>query len=285
MRNLIGSVLDMRLRPVATGIFSYLPGLFTAWDTRRKVGNTHRASYCRDIWRFHRDAAGSVPGFTPPKVVGELGPGASLGVCIAALLDGVEMAIARDAGPYASTADNQRIFDELVAETSATNDRAGLRRAIARAGIPGEETVLKYVAPWDVDDDALAGSLDLLFNHSVMEHVSDPVTTYAASYRWLKPGGIMSHRIDFSSHGITRSWNGHFDVPALLWKIVCGRRPFLLNRWNVGNHIAAMQAAGFEVLPQSRFIDDDGHGNQRELQSFEDPRSIRAGTILARKPS
>jgi len=65
-----------------------------------------------------------------PRNIGELGPGATLGTCIAALLDGIESAGAFDAGNYASTDENLRLLTEL--SDGAPNDM--IRLSIGNAG-------------------------------------------------------------------------------------------------------------------------------------------------------
>jgi len=166
-----------------------------------------------------------------PRNIGELGPGATLGTCIAALLDGVESASAFDAGNYASTDENLRLLAEL--SDGAPNDM--IRLSIGNAGIRASGS-LRYVAPWSDPSICAADSLDLIFSHSVMEHVADPASTYTACHRWLKPGGVLSHKIDHSSHGITREWNGHYFLSDSLWSIIYGNRPCLLNRMRPGQH-------------------------------------------------
>lgn len=270
---------DIRWRFVVTGFLSRIPGLFAWWDQRRPMGNTASAAYCRGIWQFHRDNAEKISGCMP-RHVGELGPGATLGTCIAALLDGVESAVAFDAGNYASADENLRLLMEL--SDGVPDDR--IRVTIENAGTPVSDA-LRYVAPWSDPNICAANSLDLIFSHSVMEHVADPASTYVACHRWLKPGGIVSHKIDHSSHGITRAWSGHYSISDALWSIILGDRPYLLNRMRPRQHVAALQEAGFEILPESRFVVDHHATQKISLKEFpDDDRHIRTSTLLARKP-
>jgi hypothetical protein len=219
-----------------------------------------------------------------PNALGELGPGATLGGCIAALLDGVPQAVALDAGHYATQEANLRILDELGRNGETVVSPSGLHEAVAQAGRSGE-SALRYAAPWNDPAVCPADSLDLILSHSVMEHVSNPAATYRACYLWLKPHGVMSHKIDHSSHGITRSWNGHYTLPGPLWKLILGKRPYLLNRRRPRQHLADMQAAGFEILPESSFVIEED-GAQRTITGAElpvDDRFVRTSTVLARK--
>lgn len=270
---------DVRWRFVVTGMLSRIPGLFDWWDRRRPMGNTASAAYCRGIWQFHRDNAVRISGVTP-RHVGELGPGATLGTCIAALLDGAETAVAFDAGTYASVEDNLRMLRELSEGSPDDELRLAVETAAARAG-----GALRYVAPWSDPDICAADSLDLIFSHSVMEHVADPAATYVACHRWLKPGGVVSHKVDHSSHGITRAWNGHYSLSDALWSAIFGKRPYLLNRMRPRQHIDALRAAGLELLPESRFVLHRDAVQEISLREFpDDDRHVRTSTLLARKP-
>lgn len=276
-------MMEARPRAIVTGLLSWWPGLFDWWDKRRPMGNTASAAYSRGVWRHHAANAG-LAGVTRPRAVGELGPGASLGACIAALLDGVDRAVGLDAGQYADPALNQRVLTDLLDADGRAPDPA-LREAVAAAG--PDELVLRYAAPWTDPDICPAGSLDIVFSHSVMEHVSDPALTYAACAQWLRPGGVMSHKIDHSSHGLTHSWNGHYGLSPFVWALIYGRRPYLLNRMRPKAHLALIRAAGFEILPESRFVVDD-NGRQSEIglnEPWPDDLLIRTSDIIARKPA
>ena len=69
-----------------------------------------------------------------------------------------------------------------------------------------------------------------MFSQSVLEHIDDLEGAYATLHKWLKPGGYMSHLIDFYSHGLTKEWNGHWALSDLTWGALKGRRPYLINR-------------------------------------------------------
>ena len=111
-----------------------------------------------------------------------------------------------------------------------------------------DDSILSYAAPWDSNDRVRPGSVDLLVSQAVMEHVDDVESAYGAMRRWLKPQGVMSHRIDYSCHGITHDWYGHWTVSEPMWKVARGRRAYFINRLPHSEHIAAIQASGFEIL-------------------------------------
>ena len=234
---------------------------------------TLSARYCYAVWLRHLVKANRYGLRTDPTSVAELGPGASLGVGIAALLTGAERYLALDVVRHANAAANLSVFDELVGlfhrratipdsvEFPEVRPRLGsfafpdeiltadrLLRSLDGARVTElRERVrldqLEYVVPWDDPAAIEAESVDLVFSQAVMEHVADLDTTYAAVFRWLKPGGTMWHQIDFRSHGTSPIWNGHWAYPDWMWRLVRGDAP--INRQPLSRHLEAIEAAGF----------------------------------------
>jgi hypothetical protein len=58
----------------------------------------------------------------------------------------------------------------------------------------------------------------------------------------------MSHQIDFRCHGKAAVWNGHWGYSDRLWKIIVGRRPYLLNREPHSAHLRYIARNGFSIL-------------------------------------
>jgi hypothetical protein len=65
-----------------------------------------------------------------------------------------------------------------------------------------------------------AGDVYLILSHSMLEYVVNLEDTYLAWALWLKPGGWISHQIDFTSHYLTKDWNGQRTSPDWMWKII-----------------------------------------------------------------
>jgi hypothetical protein len=61
----------------------------------------------------------------------------------------------------------------------------------------------------------------------------------------------MSHQIDFTCHGKADTWDGHWTYSDASWKVVVGRRPYLLNRAPRSVHLELLAASGFKVLRES----------------------------------
>lgn len=242
---------ELRFRPLVGGILSYAPGLYEWWDNRRPTGNATSAAYVESIWQFHLSNMRQYNNVSAPSVVVELGPGASLGSCITALRDGADKAIGLDAYPYADNSElNHRILDELMPERQNEELYNQLLKDIGELHTKKSDARLRLVAPWTDIHSLPECSVDFIFSHSVLEHVTRPADAYKACFKWLKPGGMMSHKIDHSSHAITRSWNGHYAIPAWIWNLVHGGKPYLLNRLSPLEHRTLIHSAGFEILSE-----------------------------------
>jgi hypothetical protein len=136
--------------------------------------------------------------------------------------------------------------------------------------------MIRYVAPWQRSDAVQASSVDALYSQAVLEHVDDLPGTYRALWAWLRPGGWASHTLDYKSHGLARTWDGHRAASELTWRLVRGRRPYLLNRQLHSEHLTLMGEAGFEIV--------------RDVPGFCQPQtprrrhSLRIREALARSP-
>jgi len=221
----------------------------------------------------------------------ELGPGDSLGIGLAALLSGVERYIALDVIQYASDAQNLRIFEELIALfkdrapipdeaefplvrpllpsyafpadllTSARLDVAlhPARLELVRRGItnpaprPRGGGPVCYIAPWRPGV-IESGAVDLVLSQTVLEYPPDLEGMYSEMCRWLEPGGIMSHEIDFKSIGMTVEWNGQWSCSDTLWRLAAGRRRHRLNREPHSTHVALMQRMNCRVVCDERTV-------------------------------
>ena len=87
-----------------------------------------------------------------------------------------------------------------------------------------------------------------MFSQAVLEHVDDLENTYKAMNLWLADNGIMSHAIDFRSHGMTKSWNGHWSLTDFEWKITRAGRVYAINRMPLSEHIKMLSINNFNIL-------------------------------------
>lgn len=257
-----------------------------------------------------------------PATVAELGPGDSLGIGLAALLSGASHYEALDVVAFADTGANLAVLDELVElfERRAPSPAKGFpdswqhlgedrfphhvlddevlaaslapeRVAAIRAALRGQDAdglSIRYRVPWSDSSVVRPASVDLVVSHSVMEHVVDVDATYAAIARWLRPGGLMSHQIDFTSHGLSERWNGYRADPEPLWRAILGRRPFLINRIPSSEHRRSIDRHGFETTCYLQNFRTDGIDRSRLAKRWasmsDDDLHCAGAYVQARAP-
>jgi hypothetical protein len=252
---------------------------------RHSIGThgTNEARYCYSVWMRHLSLAAANGLNANPKAVAELGPGDSIGIGIASVLTGVERYYAFDVVAHANTPRNLQIFDALVelfrARADIPNgeeyprvgptlpdyrypiDLLGAERMAAaleprrlariRESIQhtdSRESMIQYRAPWSTSEAVERGALDMVFSQAVLEHVDGLPEVYRAMYAWLKPGGYMSHQIDFKCHNSAREWNGHWTYGDFMWSLVRGKDVWLINRLPYSAHLRLMKSSGFQVV-------------------------------------
>ena len=301
----------MRATQLAVGLASFIPGFNHLY--RRDTGGTCSARYCYSVWLRHLVLAREYGLASLPKVVAELGPGDSLGTGLAALLSGVERYYAFDVVKFAGNERNLQIFDALVALFQArapipddaefplvrphirsytfpahllSEERlraalepqrlARLRHAIMHTADAQNE--VRYAAPWFDSSTIERETIDMIFSQAVLEHVDELDGTYRAMRQWLKPTGIMTHTIDFKSHGLAPAWNGHWGYSDFTWKLLRGKRPFLINREPHSTHVRKLEEAGFDVRLDERYSSAGGIGRELVSHRFENITEGDLGT-------
>ena len=90
-------------------------------------------------------------------------------------------------------------------------------------------------------------SVDMLYSQAVLEHVDDLPGTYRAMRLWVKNGGMLSHSIDFRCHSTANDWNGHWQYSDRIWRLIRGKRSYLLNREAYSAHVDLLKDNGFEL--------------------------------------
>ena len=277
----------INIKPFLHGLLTYLPGMLP-----RDAGATVSARYCYSVWLRHLVKLDEAGVSTRPGVVAELGPGASLGVGLAALISGAGKYYAFDEIKYANSVKNLEIFEELVElfnrqeripdreefprvwpqlnsydfphhilskdrlkEVLEKERLEAIRQSIKNLdGISVKNSCIEYFAPWHSSDIVKDQSVDMILSQAVLEHVKDVEATYDAIYRWLKYGGVMSHVIDFRSHSVLREWNGHWRYSDFAWRLIKGRRKYFLNRLPYSAHERFLKEAGFEIINSAEVL-------------------------------
>lgn len=267
-----------KARHILTGMLTWLPILDVVRQRRASTGGSNSARYCYSVWFRHLVILDRYGFKVKGANIGELGPGDSIGMGLVALISGAARYVGLDVVPYSANAALEKMFDEVLHMYSGKERipdhtefpgvrprldsyefpahlidwqdflmRAKMIRDELKEGL-NSGPLLGYRAPWTSLPHITEGSLDLIFSQAVLEHVDNLQETYQAMFAWLKPGGYASHVIDFNAHGRSPYWNGHWAYSDWQWKLVRGKREFLLNREPMSMHLAYAKKAGFEVL-------------------------------------
>jgi hypothetical protein len=277
-----------KVLPILKGISTCVP-IVNAWRLRRaSTGGSDSCRYCYSVWLRHLIVLDSYGFRIKGAHIGELGPGDSIGMGLAALLSGADSYVGLDIVPFSAAADLESMlaglsrmysnresipdhnefprirprldsyqFPDRLVELGDCTDRAEEIRGEIRKGV-NRSQLLNYRAPWTSLDEIASGSLDLIFSQAVLEHIDDLEQTYDAMSSWLKQGGYASHVIDFSSHDLSPFWNGHWAYTKKEWRMVRGRREYLLSRQPVSVHLSYAQRVGLEILHVQKDYGDKG---------------------------
>ena len=264
------------------GMATFIPGACSTFSPKR-TGGTESARYCYSVWLRHLVMAHRNGLSDNPATIAELGPGDSIGIGLAALISGAAKYYALDVVEYATLTHNLTTFDELVTlfknkvAIPGNDEFPGVIPQLSSYAFPGDiltddrlnavldddrlkairqavqdvdraDSVIRYHVPWYDSNVIENESIDMILSQAVLEHVDGLIRAYESMYWWLKPGGFMSHSIDFRGHGTANDWNGHWTYSDLAWKVIKGKRPYLINRSPHSQHIKLMNEAGFQVI-------------------------------------
>jgi hypothetical protein len=310
----VASKLNLKLGQLLYGVATFIPGVATVFG--RGGGDTARARYCYSVWLRHLVMAARNDLSVPPRVVAELGPGDSLGIGLSALLSGAERYHAFDVVEHAQVKRNLAVLDELVALFRARADIPDqgefpeIRPVLSSYAFPhhvlraehlaaalAEERVARirdsvrnqnsagsmidYRTRW-LDESAIErGSIDMLISQAVLEHVDDLPGSYRAMRLWVKSDGFMSHVVDFRCHNTARYWNGHWRYSDSVWRLIRGRRAYLLNREPYSTHLRLLAENGFAPIEGQTIKGDPATAREQLAPRFRNMTDEDLITSLA----
>lgn len=270
------------IKNIIKGLITYIPN--TKFFYSKSTGGTINSKYCYEVWIKHVSIAYNNGMKKIPNVIAELGPGDSLGIGLAGLLCGANKYYSLDIVNYINMERNLEIFDQLLElirnktpnpsigfpnydnylddkffpsailtdqllNKSLKSERINSIRKILKGEKPNNTDIeIRYFCPWSNSSIIKDNSVDFIYSQSVLEHINDLPLTYKMLYKWLKKSGIMSHQIDFKCHKLFEKWNSHWGVGDLAWKIIKGKRPYLINREPYTAHRNTILKNGFEIL-------------------------------------
>lgn len=245
-------------------------------------GGTYSSEYCYSVWLRHLHyliANKLFNSVTEIAKIAEIGPGDSLGIGISALYTGASEYYAFDEIKHASSNNNKKINDQLVQYfiskadipntdrqkytspslldysfplnyLSFTTDFYKKRRFEIEKALdknPYGNVKIQYVAPWMNVNGMDIGQIDLIISQAVMEHIDDIEFAYSEMFKWLRPGGVISHQVDFKAHEMTKEWNGHWFIKPKIWKFLLKGRKYSINRLPLSTHIKILEKIGFSI--------------------------------------
>jgi hypothetical protein len=302
---------------------SYLPVIRARLSARDiGTGGTNRARYCYTVWLRHLAVAAKHGLNSDPEEIAELGPGDSIGAGLAALLCGAKRYHALDVVQHANRASNVAIFDQLVtlfrSRADVPDDRefphvsprlpdyrfpahilhpARMERALApdrvadlRQAVLAEPAAgaIRYHAPWHHATVVQPRSLDMVFSQAVLEHADALPAAYRAMRVWLKPGAFVSHQIDFKSHGLAETWDGHWRYGDLAWRLLRGSRTWCINRAPYSEHLRLLRSNSFRVVAEQPVMREPSFPRQALAARFrampESDRQTAGAYVLASLP-
>jgi hypothetical protein len=155
---------------------------------------------------------------------------------------------------------HEALPEQLLAETLSDTRLQAIRRAVREIRTGGAEViappVVKYHPEWVLASAEPDEQLDLVFSQAALEHADNLWATHWTMYRWVRPGGFVSHHIDFTSHDFAQDWNGHWTYSDFVWSLIVGRRAYAINREPCSAHLKLLAAAGFHVVSSDRSTAD-----------------------------
>lgn len=280
-------VASYNLKSILEGGLSLLPGFGRILDNRTR--GTDLARYCYSVWLRHLLKIHTHYRAPFKGLVVELGPGDSLGTGLAALLSGASRYIAVDVARHANSQQNMRVLEELISlfknRTPIPNnkefpevkpniddyrfpthilDTVWMRKNLDSKRLQtiadcfsettNADPLIQYIDPLAATTAIPPGNVDIIFSQAVLEHAENLSSVYRTCWVWLKPQGLMSHQIDFRSHGTSRAWNGHWAYPEAVWRLIRGNRSYLLNREPCSTHLRLLSENGFKTVIEERSI-------------------------------
>ena len=271
-----------------------------------KTRGSNESKYCYSVWLRHLVLL-SKYSHNAPKVIAELGPGDSIGVCLAALLSGTEKIYAFDVNNTINIEENLKIFDELIELFKNLTPIPGndiyprlnphldsydfpknlITREILKYTMDNERiqiirseimklkeatnfngTFICYQAPWNTTEAFFTSSIDLVLSQAVLEHVLNLDETYEIMKKWLCNGGYLSHQIDFKCHGTSTKWNGHWLYGPVEWQYVNDVEGPAINRKTYKYHLNMLEQKGFNILLTNLVKRSDGFPYNYLLEKF-----------------
>ena len=268
-------MIDINLiKSILKGMFTFIPGVLFLKNIKAKKLNhsCSKAEFCYNLWLsilIYIDEKKIKPKL---NVIGEFGNGGSLGIGLCALLTGTEEYYSIDIDNQFDIDANLEILDNLLIlfkqKTAISKKYSNINICLNNYYYPEELIEKKYLNGEFINklkkeikninnkgnsiikiwDNNKAKKLDFTFSRAVMEHVVNPEVIYKFIFQNSYNQSYTFHDIEFHSHNITKSINGHYFINKFWWKIIFGKRIYFLNRWMLKDHIKSLNANKFSII-------------------------------------
>jgi hypothetical protein len=171
-----------------------------------------------------------------------------------------------------------QLVDAAALDAALAPDRvARIAEELARPPGGAGGAHVRYHAPW-APDAVAPGSADLVLSQAVLEYLKHDggdggngqlAQAFATMRGWLRPGGMISHQIDFAA-AFGPEWNAHWAVGDAAWAVIVGRRPSYENRVPLSGYLELCARHGFEVLVAEATPAGAGVARERLAPRFRD---------------
>jgi len=278
--------MDFQLmKAIAKGILTYVPIINNKVIQRKRNKLNHSGSnaiYCYTLWMKILNFLLINNRSVDIKCIAEIGTGGSLGLGICALLTGAEQYTALDIEEDLDVVKNLQLLNEIVdlfksskrVPSHVLYDQLNVKidgfeyynqvydqsildnfqsseriEEIRKCILLKKSNLIQINNNW-MEDYQLINRFDFVFSRAVMEHVNKPDEVYHNLNMALKINGLMFHDIEFHSHGITKDWNTHKNINENIWRIIKGKRPYFLNRYEYIDHYNMIQNNNFKIVDE-----------------------------------
>lgn len=285
--------------PIIKGLIKFLPGITKL--LKKNPGGGTAGNYYYSVYLRHYVMAQKYGQLNNPLSVLELGPGSTLGIGITALLTGTAKYYALDAVKHWNSSGNKKILAEISSMVANCNDipdniefpnikpelsdykfpivniqsrtlqerAAQIESSLVKLEKLETSDLINFISPLNAVFKVPEKSIDFILSQAVLEHIEGLDEAYFNMSKWIKPGGLISHVVDFKSHGITKTWNGHWQYNKHEWKIIKANKPYLINRHFLSEHLNLIEKYGFEILHISKYYNDSSIQHSDLAQSFK----------------
>ena len=260
------------LKAVGKGLITFVPGATNFIDKRKKKSrhSSSNAEFAYSLWLsalvflYENNIKANL------SKIGEIGNGGSLGLAFCAILTGSQRYYDLEFYDNINISEQLLLLDEIaqlfqnktpIRKFDSINIKIKNYNFPADIVLSEREQLLiieqlkteiksgfvnsKLISIIDNWESAPSLALDFVFSRAVMEHVKNPSEIYASIKKHLKEGSYMFHDIELHSHGISKQINGHLQIKTFWYRIIVGKRPFLLNRWTFSDHLNEIKKQGF----------------------------------------